>query len=259
MTQSPPARQNKQVLIIDDDSLYTTLYRENLLALNPCTEILEASDGYHALRHLAFHRPDLIILDLYMPGFDGYAFLDVIKRKPKLADVPVLVVSSASGRSVDALRARAGVHVFRKPIPPGLLRKLLRELQRTPLSRQPVPEQESSAFKLAHFVACIGEDKRLQYKIAQQFYDLAPDRIAQLEHYIKLRNDRSLKDWCHAMTGTSAVIGAQTLHDLVGALLAALGRKDRTGVIEAADAAIIEFRHIAVLLDKGYGLSQPRM
>lgn len=257
MTLRSPASQNRQVLIIDDDSLYTTLYRENLLALNPGVEILEASDGYHALRHLAFHRPNLIILDLYMPGFDGYAFLDVIKRKSKLADVPVLVVSSASGRAVDALRARAGVHVFRKPIPPDLLRKLLRELQRTPLPRQPVPGQESSAFKLAHFVACIGEDKLLQYKIAQQFYDLAPDRIAQLEHYIKLHDDRRLNDWCHAMSGTSVMIGAQALHDLVASLQAALGRKDRTDLMDTAGAAIAEFRHIAIQLDKAYGLSQP--
>jgi len=51
-------------------------------------------DGRQALREIGQHRPDAIILDLMMPGFDGFAVLDELHRRPAWRDTPVFIWTS---------------------------------------------------------------------------------------------------------------------------------------------------------------------
>ena len=51
-------------------------------------------DGRDALRDIEQHRPDAIILDLMMPGFDGFAVLDALGRMPAWRDTPVFIWTS---------------------------------------------------------------------------------------------------------------------------------------------------------------------
>lgn len=58
-------------------------------------EVLEAADGREALRRLRQNaRPAAILLDLMMPGMNGWQFRDEQRRDPELADIPVIVVSA---------------------------------------------------------------------------------------------------------------------------------------------------------------------
>lgn len=89
-------------------------------------EVRAAEDGFEAAAYLAgvspFDNriqnpfPDIVILDLFMPRVDGFAFLDWRRKRPALMTVPVAVLTS-SGRPEHESRARwlgAGV-VYRKP------------------------------------------------------------------------------------------------------------------------------------------------
>jgi CheY-like chemotaxis protein len=51
-------------------------------------------DARQALREIGQHRPDAIILDLMMPGFDGFAVLDELHRLPEWRDTPVFIWTS---------------------------------------------------------------------------------------------------------------------------------------------------------------------
>jgi two-component system, chemotaxis family, chemotaxis protein CheY len=96
------------VLVVDDDADIRETLREAVEMVG-CTALL-ATDGRDALRLLGEHRPCLIILDLLMPIMTGQELLAEMRLVPDLAQLPVLVSTSAPRR------APAGVPVLPKPI-----------------------------------------------------------------------------------------------------------------------------------------------
>jgi DNA-binding response OmpR family regulator len=95
------------VLVVDDDADVRTLVSELLTRAG--YRVTEAEDGRVALRALYEARPDLILLDISMPGLDGWGTLERIRE---LSDVPVVMVS-ALGAELEKVRAlRAGADDF---------------------------------------------------------------------------------------------------------------------------------------------------
>ena len=85
-----PGRAN--VMVIDDDPLALELMRASLTDIGvKCIGLL---DGRRALREIEQHRPDAIVLDLIMPGFDGFEVLDALQRMPAWKDTPVFIWTS---------------------------------------------------------------------------------------------------------------------------------------------------------------------
>jgi PAS domain S-box-containing protein len=83
--------QNRAVLIVDDDPDSRFVLSEAVAEFG--CDVVTASTGEHGL-HLAREiRPDLIILDLLMPGLSGWETLRVLKGDPELCEIPVVVVS----------------------------------------------------------------------------------------------------------------------------------------------------------------------
>ncbi|RZT95185.1 response regulator [Rivibacter subsaxonicus] len=84
-----------RVLVIDDSN---TIRRsaEIFLKQGGYTVML-AEDGFDALAKVSDHEPDLIFCDILMPRLDGYQTCAIIKRNPKFAGVPVIMLSSKDG------------------------------------------------------------------------------------------------------------------------------------------------------------------
>ncbi len=94
-SSAPPARTGSSILIVDDDvdvrdALKTVLDIEGY-------SVICASDGNDALEKLTSVGPSvgLILLDLMMPGMDGWEFRRRQRRMPSAATVPVIVISAA--------------------------------------------------------------------------------------------------------------------------------------------------------------------
>jgi len=119
------------ILIVDDDNDVRTALSE-LLEEEGFT-VAGATNGREALAHLRAGRihPAVILLDLMMPGMDGWDFRSEQMRDPKLAQVPVVVVS-ASGFSHESIRTqfRPAAYV-EKPIERNALLGVIRELVRS--------------------------------------------------------------------------------------------------------------------------------
>ncbi len=81
-----------RVLVIDDEEVARYIMR-GLLA-DTKFEMLEAADGASGIRMAAEMQPDLIFLDLVMPGMNGFEVLKQLKDHPTTADIPVVIVSS---------------------------------------------------------------------------------------------------------------------------------------------------------------------
>jgi len=86
-------RMTREILLVDDHPEARRLLRRILHAHGEY-EIREASSGPEALAMADERPPDLMILDLMMPGLDGFAVLDALKRQEATAAVPVIVVTA---------------------------------------------------------------------------------------------------------------------------------------------------------------------
>jgi CheY-like chemotaxis protein len=78
-----------RVLSIDDDPMSRYLLRQCLTA--PIFEVIEASSGDEGLARAQSERPDVILLDLIMPGKDGRETLDDLRRDRATSDIPVVI------------------------------------------------------------------------------------------------------------------------------------------------------------------------
>ena len=107
-----------RVLIIDDDlSTQTVLAR--LLDVLGVGFVDIAGSGMDGLKKIQSRRPDLIILDLTMPGMDGYAVMQKIKSAPATNDIPILIQTASDNRETREKTFRAGaVDFISKPINP---------------------------------------------------------------------------------------------------------------------------------------------
>jgi len=96
------------VLVVDDEDDVRDALREAVEMIG-CSAIT-AANGAEALEVIRTQRPCLVVLDLLMPVMTGHELLEELAQRPELADVRVLVSTSAPGR------APAGVDVLPKPI-----------------------------------------------------------------------------------------------------------------------------------------------
>lgn len=99
-----------RVLVVDDDAPNRTLLAEWLGAYGH--KVTTAADGMEALKMIEKELPDAIILDVMMPGMDGFAVCQQLKTNPRTAIVPVLLLTALHERE-DRLRGmRAGANDF---------------------------------------------------------------------------------------------------------------------------------------------------
>lgn len=84
----------KTILFIDDDPIVLMAYRTRLVQAGFVVE--PARDGLEAMRQLALLTPDVIILDLMLPKFNGVEIMGFIRSNPKLRNIPVIVLSTHS-------------------------------------------------------------------------------------------------------------------------------------------------------------------
>jgi CheY-like chemotaxis protein len=118
-----------KVLVADDKATSRELIRTVLESRG--YSISEASDGIEALRFARELDPDLIILDLHMPGVDGFGVLAELRRDGKFTATPIMALT-ASAMQGDRERAiAAGFDSYvSKPIPLPALREEVERLLR---------------------------------------------------------------------------------------------------------------------------------
>ena len=90
-------KKNRVILAVDDDE--RTLEMLNRIFTLEGYDIATATDGHSALALLNERTPDLILLDIMMPGLDGFEVLDMIRQR---SDVPVIMITAKC--DVDSLR-----------------------------------------------------------------------------------------------------------------------------------------------------------
>ncbi len=115
----------KTILVIEDHEDNRRIMRDLLTSSG--YEINEAVSGEEGVTAAETHHPDLILLDIQLPGIDGYEVARRIKANPDLQKIPIIAVTSyaLSGDDVKAFEAGCNAYVT-KPFSP---RKLLAEIR----------------------------------------------------------------------------------------------------------------------------------
>jgi len=117
---------NKTVLVIEDHEDNRRIMHDLLTSKG--YEVIEAVNGLEGVDAAETHRPDLILLDIQLPGIDGYEATRRIKANPDLQKIPIIVVTSyaMSGDDVKAFEAGCDAYLA-KPFSPRVLLAKIRE------------------------------------------------------------------------------------------------------------------------------------
>ena len=109
---SVQAGGGKAAIVIDDDEMARYLAVHALLSLG--FRVTEAVDGEAGVRSVREQRPDLVVLDLRMPGLDGFDALDELKSTPDTASIPVVVQTGMTLSAAERDRLAPAVAVLDK-------------------------------------------------------------------------------------------------------------------------------------------------
>ena len=108
------------ILCIDDDRLVLSVCYDGLTEQG--YGVLTATDGQAGIDTAKKERPDLILLDVLMPGMDGLEVCRCLRGEPTLRDIPILLLTALNDPELDAKGRQAGANLtMRKPFGPGLI------------------------------------------------------------------------------------------------------------------------------------------
>jgi chemosensory pili system protein ChpA (sensor histidine kinase/response regulator) len=99
----PAPSDTRPLALVVDDSITVRRVTERFLQRNGL-RVVTAKDGLDAISVMQDHKPDVILLDIEMPRMDGYEFASHVRNDPRVADVPIIMITSRVG---DKHRARA--------------------------------------------------------------------------------------------------------------------------------------------------------
>jgi len=138
MSDPSPQTNTKRLLLIDDDETFATGLSRVLVRAG--WQVRTAAEGDEGLRMAAEERPDVVLLDLFMPGKDGYAISAEMHHIGGLAAVPIFVLT-AFGQNVNELHAmppEKAAHIYgylEKPIDSDVLLEALERAIKDPRPR----------------------------------------------------------------------------------------------------------------------------
>jgi len=105
-----------RILVVDDSPIVVDFVMDLLRDLLPGSELEGASNGYEGLLKVGTLHPDLLILDLRMPGLDGFEVCRRIKANPATRATRILMITAFAEDETEAEARRAGADGFlRKP------------------------------------------------------------------------------------------------------------------------------------------------
>ncbi|MFA6321152.1 MAG: response regulator [Candidatus Omnitrophota bacterium] len=117
----------KRVLLIDDERDFTDMVKMRLEALG--YDVIFSNDGKAGLEMAKKYRPDIILLDLVMPGMNGFLVLTELKGNPYTAAIPVVMLTAKTEAEYEMDAENLGaINYLSKPVKMEELENALKKL-----------------------------------------------------------------------------------------------------------------------------------
>jgi excisionase family DNA binding protein len=125
-----------RVLIVDDDPTTVNFIKKTLTLQDDRYLLEEAYDGFSAGQIFAEFHPNLVILDIYLPGLKGFEVCSLMRKKTKNIGLKILAISGISRQEIVKKVIQAGADDFlAKPFTPGILKTKLLQLLNSTIKR----------------------------------------------------------------------------------------------------------------------------
>jgi DNA-binding NarL/FixJ family response regulator len=111
-----------RVLVVDDDALVRAALSMVLAGADDIAIVAEAADGSDVAHAVAEHEPDVVLMDIRMPGMDGLAATELLRARDDAPEVIVLTTFEADDYVLRALRAGAGGFLLKDTPPAEIVR-----------------------------------------------------------------------------------------------------------------------------------------
>ncbi len=163
----PNATKTDRILVVDDAP-------DNILLIETILEeegyeISSADNGFSALSQIDKSPPDLLLLDVMMPGIDGYEVTKRIRQKPELPFIPILLITAHDSASVVQGLDLGADDFIRKPVEMDELLARVRSLLRL---KHSVDDRNSIALQREDFVSRLAHDLRTPLVAADRMLTL---------------------------------------------------------------------------------------
>lgn len=196
VAQARMALAGKRVLIVEDDAIQRVATRQKLGPLALTTELDEAADGQTALSLLASRKYDIVLLDLHMPGLDGYAVAEKVRRGTGgNQDVHIVAYTSEPAHLARAKALKCGMDGFVSK--PCAQLPLLAALQHA--VRQPGPAGDGAAGRLAGRRILVADDSAFNRKAIAAYLRNAAAIVIEVEHGAAVLEQLHAQDGIHAV------------------------------------------------------------
>ena len=166
----------KTILLVEDDAALRQMV-QRMLGRLPC-RLVQATDGAAAVALARQEHPDLILLDLVLPGMDGWAVLQALRDDATTQQIPVVLLTGTAGLDPSMVRAVGAVALVAKPFTVTALQAQVQGL----LGVQPAAPARTKAPEVATLEAALRELSTLAALAADAVGTAQADAIlAQLQ------------------------------------------------------------------------------
>lgn len=185
LTESAPehaARPQSLSIVVVDDNVGAAMLLAKLLGMLGDHQVITAHDGISALEAIQKHHPDVVLLDIGLPGMNGFQVAKAVREQPELNDV-LLIALTGYGQKEDRMRSREAGFDEHRIKPPSIdqMREILRH-----------PKLKNSRRQTAGHAASVGKTRR-PARSAQHarsaanhelddLTDFAPDELSKFRH-----------------------------------------------------------------------------
>jgi two-component system alkaline phosphatase synthesis response regulator PhoP len=168
----------KSVLIVEDDEDIQQLVSYNLMKNG--FQVDYADTGEQALERASRQRPDLILLDIMLPGMDGYEVCRILRREQETAEIPIIMMTAKGEETdvVDGLDLGADDYIT-KPFSPKVLISRVKAVLRRKVKESSSKSSERSGVKTLHDLVI--DPGRHEVTVAGKPVNLTPTEFAILE------------------------------------------------------------------------------
>lgn len=127
----------KKVLLVDDDLTLNQMYEERLKMEG--LDVATARDGQEAVAKAKSEKPDIVLLDIMMPGVDGFQVLEALRKLPETQKIPILLVTALIQETMRIKGKQLGAtdFIIKSEITPGQLVGKIKEYMHEPAELKP--------------------------------------------------------------------------------------------------------------------------